>query len=250
MDFFFAGFSHLQLGMLALAALLIGFNKTGVPGIGLLPVVLLTLCIPDTHLSTGLQLVMLCMADVMAVIWYRRSANWKIIVPLLPSAGIGLALGAVAVKFLDDAAMRLAIGWIVIVLCLLSVVKDYVLRDSQAIPKHWSIAAAAGILCGFTTMVANAAGPVMAIYFLSLRLEKREYVGTGAWFFLLMNWTKLPIFCLQGRVTAASIRTDLGLFPVIVLGAALGIWLLRYIPQKWFNRLVLLLSFLAALKLI
>ena len=88
MDYFFDGMSAFQLAALIAAALLIGINKTGIPGIGLLPVLLLTLTFP-TRLSTGLQLVMLCMADVLAVVWYRRSANWKLIVKLLPAAALG-----------------------------------------------------------------------------------------------------------------------------------------------------------------
>ena len=90
-DFFFHGFSAFELAMLIVSALLIGINKTGIPGLGLVPVLLLTLVFP-TRLSTGLQLGMLCMADVAAVCWYRRNANWKLILRLIPAAAVGLAV--------------------------------------------------------------------------------------------------------------------------------------------------------------
>ena len=249
MDYFFEGMSALQLTALITAALLIGINKTGIPGIGLLPVLLLTLTFP-TRLSTGLQLVMLCMADVLAVIWYRRSANWKLIVKLLPAAAMGLAAGTLVVNHLNDRTMGVTIGIIVVFLCILSIIKDSVLKSEYTLPSHWSIAGAAGFLAGFTTLIANAAGPVMAIYFLSMKLEKKEYVGTGAWFFLLVNWTKLPIFYLQGRITMQSFRADLAMTPFVLLGGIAGILLLKYISQLWFNRIVIIFSLIAGLKLI
>ena len=193
---------------------------------------------------------MLCMADVLAVIWYRRSANWKLIVRLLPAAALGLAAGTLIVNHLNDRTMAVTIGIIVVFLCILSIIKDYVLKSEYTLPSHWLIAGTAGFLAGLTTLIANAAGPVMAIYFLSMKLEKKEYVGTGAWFFLLVNWTKLPIFYLQERITMQSFRADLAMIPFVLLGGIAGILLLKYISQIWFNRIVIIFSIIAGLKLI
>ena len=249
MDSFLDGFTLWNTGALIASALLIGLNKTGIPGIGLLPVLLLTMTFP-TRLSTGLQLGMLCMADVIAVIWYRRNANWRLILRLIPAAAAGLLAGTLLVNQLNDRTMAVTIGIIVLFLCGISIVKDYVLKDTKRIPTHWTFGAAAGFLAGFTTLIANAAGPVMAIYFLSLKLEKKEYVGTGAWFFLLMNWTKLPIFVCQERITRQSAIADLIMLPCIILGAVIGIVMLKHISQEWFNRIVVIFSVIAALKLI
>ena len=226
-DFFFSGFSAFDLSMLIVSAILIGLNKTGIPGLGLVPVLLLTMVFP-TRLSTGLQLLMLCMADL---------------------AAVGLGLGAVLVSVLNDYAMAKAIGAIVVLLCCISIVRDYVLKD-KTVPAHWAVGAGAGLLAGFTTMVANAAGPVAALYFLALKLDKKEYVGTGAWFFLIMNWTKLPCFILQERITYQSFKADLAMIPFILLGAAVGILCLKHISQAWFNKIVLVFSILAGLKLL
>lgn len=248
-DFFLHGFSAFELAMLIVSALLIGINKTGIPGLGLVPVLLLTLVFP-TRLSTGLQLGMLCMADVAAVCWYRRNANWKLILRLIPAAAVGLAVGTLVVNHLDDFAMGKMIGGIVLFLCAVSLVRDLVLKGGKRIPTHWAFGAAAGFLAGFTTLVANAAGPVSALYFLALRLDKKEYVGTGAWFFLIMNWVKLPIFVFQGRITLASFRADLAMIPFLLLGAAAGILLLKRLSQEYFNLLVLIFSVLAGIKLL
>lgn len=248
-DFFFHGFSGFDLAMLIVSAVLIGINKTGIPGLGLVPVLLLTLVFP-TRLSTGLQLVMLCIADVAAVAWYRRSADWKLILRLIPAAAVGLGLGMVVVDRLDDAAMAKTIGAIVLFLCFISIVRDHLLKNKNAIPSHWAFGSAAGLLAGFTTLIANAAGPVTSLYFLALKLGKKEYVGTGAWFFLLMNWVKLPLFVLQDRITWQSFKADLAMIPFILAGAVLGIVTLKHISQEWFNKLVLLFSILAGCKLL
>ena len=248
-DFFFHGFSAFELAMLIVSALLIGINKTGIPGLGLVPVLLLTLVFP-TRLSTGLQLGMLCMADVAAVCWYRRNANWKLILRLIPAAAVGLAVGTLEVNHLDDFAMGKMIGGIVLFLCAVSLVRDLVLKGGKRIPTHWAFGAAAGFLAGFTTLVANAAGPVSALYFLALKLDKQEYVGTGAWFFLIMNWVKLPIFVFQERITLPSFRADLAMIPFLLLGAAAGILLLKRLSQEYFNHLVLIFSVLAGIKLL
>lgn len=249
MELFFEGFTAWNIAALIVSALLIGINKTGIPGIGLVPVLLLTMAFP-TRLSTGIQLVMLCMADVIAVIWYRRNANWRLILRLIPAAAFGLLAGTLLVNRLNDRSMAVTIGIIVLFLCGVSIIKDYVLKDRKKIPAHWSFAGTAGFLAGFTTLIANAAGPVMALYFLALKLEKKEYVGTGAWFFLLMNWTKLPIFVWQEHITRQSAMADAAMLPFIILGAIAGIVMLKYISQEWFNKIVILFSVIAALKLI
>ena len=119
MDSFLDGFTIWNAAALIASALLIGLNKTGIPGIGLLPVLLLTMTFP-TRLSTGLQLGMLCMADVIAVIWYRRNANWRLILRLIPAAAAGLLAGTLLVNQLNDRTMAVTIGIIVLFLCGIS----------------------------------------------------------------------------------------------------------------------------------
>ena len=89
MDFFFQGFSTLQIVVLCISAVIIGINKTGMPGLGLLPVVMLANTF-EPGLSTGLQLMMIAMADIPAIIYYRKTVNWKIILRLLPAALAGI----------------------------------------------------------------------------------------------------------------------------------------------------------------
>ena len=255
MDFFFHGMSNSQLIILVISAILIGINKTGMPGLGLLPVVMLALWF-DSRISPGLQLVMLAITDIFAVIYYRHKANWPLLFRLIPSALCGIAVGWAILRFGIDRTphasyvMNLTIGIIVILLCIFSVVKDIIWKDKDTVPKHWAFAVACGLFAGITTQLANAAGPIMAIYLLAMRFDKKEYMGTAAWYFMILNWIKLPIFWSEGRITKDSFLADMGMIPFLLLGAVLGIVLLKKLPQKVFEKAVLFLSGLAAIKLL
>ena len=245
-----ADISALQWLTLVGAALLIGVNKTAMPGIGILPVVMLA-TVFDARLSTGLQLGMLAVTDIMAVIYFRRHADWKILVRLLPWAFVGLALGAGILRLIppdDSRTTRIVIGALVLFLLVLGEVKKR-LRP-EAIPAGGWFAAFFGILMGSTTQLANAAGPVSAIYFLSMKLPKEKYMGTTVWCFLILNWIKVPVFAFEGRITAQSLLLDALMIPVLVLGAAIGILLFKRMNQKAFELVVKVLAAAAAVKLL
>ena len=108
----------------------------------------------------------------------------------------------------------------------------------------------AGVLAGFTTQVANAAGPVMTLYLLAMRLPKMEFLGTGAVFFLVLNLFKVPFMAGLGMITPASFLTNLMLAPAVVVGALTGRWAVQRINQQWFENIALGLTFAAGLKLL
>ena len=185
--------------------------------------------------------------DLLAVAWYRRHADWKIVLRLLPWAFAGLALGSWTLRYISDEAMRPLLGAIVLILAALNVLRARLAPEK--IPSGSAVAAACGVTLGFTTQVANAAGPVAAIYFLAMKLPKEKYMGCSAWFFLIINWTKLPIFLWEGRITMEALKIDLMMIPFLLIGAALGILLLSRMPQKLFENIIQVLVVLTAIKL-
>ena len=247
----FPGMTAFQLFILAASALLVGVNKSGIPGLGMLPVILLAVAF-DTNpgFSTGVMLLMICAGDIFAVSYYRKNADWKIVLRLLPYTMLGLALGFVTLRFLDRPEhLRILIGWIILLLAAVHLVRIAFFRHAD-VPSHWAFSAAVGLAAGFTTQVANAAGPVMALYLLSMKLPKDRYVGTCAWFFMIMNWTKLPVFCFEGRVTLAALRAVLPVLPLIVIGAVLGVLFVKRAPQKFFEAVVEVIVIVSAVKLL
>ena len=238
----------LQITGLLVSAILIGINKTALPGIGTLPVIFLTLLF-QAHLATGLQLIMLCTADLMAVAYYRKSANWKLVLRLLPCALCGIALGSVTLRFVTDEILRNAIGIIILLMAALHFIHKHWINPDK-VPNHPAFIMMVGIVAGFTTQVANAAGPVMALYLLAMRLPKEEYMGTCAWYFMILNWIKMPIFIMEGRITQEALLIDLPMLPIVLLGAFLGVLFLRKIKQKTFETAIQILIVLSALYLL
>ena len=243
-----SGIELWQWGVLCLCAVLIGINKTGIPGLGPLPVVLLALSFP-TAKSTGIQLIMLCMADLMAVSYYRRKANWKLILKLLPFALCGIALGSFVMRFFDDDALKTAIAVIILAMAGLNFARKKFLK-ADMIPSHWCFSMLFGLAAGFSTQVANAAGPVMAIYLLAMQLPTDEYLGTSAWYFMTLNFLKLPVFIWEGRIVTESLFIDLCMLPMIMLGAFTGIIIAKKISRNAFELIVQILIIISSAKLL
>lgn len=239
----------LQWTALACSALLIGLAKTGLPGAGILAVPLAAMAVPARE-SIGLVLPMLIFADLFAVGWYRRHARWSHLLRLLPWTAAGLAVGFVLLRMLDNQRFSPVIGGIVLAMILLRSRSLSAKQNPDDVPHHPAFAPFMGAAAGATTMLANAAGPVMTLYLLAMRLPKHQFIGTSAWFFFAVNWIKVPFYAQQQLMTAASLQTNLLLLPAVAVGAVLGILLLNRIPQNLFNTAALLLAAAAAVKLI
>ena len=247
-EWFLAGFSNYQIWMLAVCAFMVGISKTGVPGLGILVVSMMAMTFPAKE-STGLLLLMLGAADIFAVAYYRRHAHWALVLKLLPWALAGIGAGSIVLRYLDDKQLRPVIGFIILAMLAINYWRTRRPSETVTIPHHWLFAAVMGFTAGLTTQISNAAGPVMAIYLLAMQLPKNEYIGTGAWYFLILNWLKIPLFALDGRITMSAVHADLAMIPLLALGAGIGILILHKIPQRWFEVMIKLLALAAALRL-
>ncbi|MFH1614105.1 MAG: sulfite exporter TauE/SafE family protein [Planctomycetota bacterium] len=248
-DFVFSEVDTTQWMILCFCAVMVGISKTGVPGVGILNVPLLALLFP-AKASTGLLLPMLAFADIFAVAYYRRHAQWSHIIKLLPPALAGIAAGSVVIRHIDNTQLKPIIGIIILSMLALNYWRDRRSGDKMHIPTHWSFAVTIGFFAGVTTQLANAAGPIMVIYLLAMRFDKNEFIGTGAWYFLILNWLKIPMFVWDGRITLESVKADLLMCPLIIVGVVAGIVILKRLPQKWFNIIVQVLVLAAAVKLV
>jgi len=241
-------FDALQWVIVIAAALSIGFNKTSTLGITILFVPLVA-GIMDPKKSVGFILPMLCMADVLAILYWRRHANWKLLFRLMPWCLVGLAVGYLVLERIDSKTLWPIIGGIILVMIVVTTWRNSRHAKDRPIPTYWWFAALMGFLAGSTTMVANAAGPVMIIYLLAMRLDKHQFIGTHAWFFWIINLIKVPPQVYLKMITLESFLTDLVLLPAILVGGFLGIKLVHKIPQRGFNAIVNILAAAAAIHL-
>ncbi len=236
----------------ALGAFMVGVSKTGIAGLSILSIALFNHVFPSSKQASGLVLPLLIFGDLVAVFSYRKHTQWRFVWRLFPWTAAGVVLGYLTLGRISDHTARILVGWIIVSLVALSFWRRYVApaSDTEAPAFHWSVAAAIGMISGFITLVANAAGPLMAIYLIAMRLPKMEYVGTAAVFFMLLNLFKVPFMVDLGLITSQSFGFNLALAPAVLLGALAGRWLLTRVNQILFEQLVLLLSAIGGILLI
>lgn len=231
----------------ALAALFTGMAKCGVPGLGMLSIPLMAMALPARQ-SVGAMLPILLAGDVMAIAMFRRHAMWGWIGRLAPWVAAGLTVGAWWLSRLNNVALRKVLGVLVLSMVALDLARRRFHWDRLA--HHPACTAAAGTVAGMATTLGNAAGPVMNVYLLARGLPRHAFVGTAAWFFFLVNLTKVPIFVTQRMLTAEVARASLLLIPFVAAGAGAGRWVLRRLPEQVFQKIVLALSAVAGLRLL
>jgi len=236
-----------ELAVVALCATLIGITKTGIPGIGIVVVPLMA-TVMEARQSVGVLLGILILADLFAAGYYRRHAQWRHIFRLLPATLVGIVLGFFALRAVSDEQLQPIIGGIVLGMLAVNWWQNRG-EVEKKVPHQWWFVAGVGILAGVATMMANAAGPIMIIYLLAMRLPKMEFVGTAAWFFFVVNWLKVPFQANLELMTIESVKLNLAMLPFIAAGAIIGILVLKKIPQKAFKIVVQLLAAAAAIKL-
>jgi len=244
----------MQWTLLALGAFFTGLSKTGFAGLGILVVALFANALPSRE-STGALLPLLVAADIVGVGVYRKHADWPRLWRLFPWVAGGVVLGSVMLNRVNDAQVRILIGAILLGMVALHFWRQRALaRDADSfgarLPHTWWFGGLTGVLAGFTTMVANAAGPVMVMFLLAMGLPKLAFLGTMAWFFLVVNAFKIPFSIHLGLINPGSLLLDAALLLTMVPGALLGPVVIRHINQRVFEGIVIVLALAAALRLL
>jgi uncharacterized membrane protein YfcA len=254
-----SGFSAVEVAALVIAALGVGFAKTAIGGVIQISVALFAAVLPARE-STGALLPLLLVGDVVAVGIYRQHAEWPVLLRLLPSVAVGIVAGAVFVSRVGDTGMRRTIGVVLLLLVAVHVWQRWRKRDpdpaaqaevaAQQHRRRHATAGGFGTLAGFTTMVANSGAAAMSIYLLSAGLGVLGFLGTSAWFFLVVNLVKVPFSVGLDLISAESLLLDLWLVPVVLLGAWAGRIVIPRVDQGRFEAIVLVFVVLSSLNLI
>lgn len=231
------------------AALLMGLSKTGLPGASLPAVLLMAEAFPlDAKASVSAILPALCFGDTIAVSCYKRQVDWSRLWGLFPYVAIGMIPGVAVLIYSVGNQLRPILGWLVMALMVLELCRHRFGWDH--LPHQWWFVGMLGVATGFGTVVGNAAGPIMIVYLISRGMLKEEFVGTCAWFFFIVNLSKVPILFAIGMVTADTLKFGLIVSLAVPIGSVLGDWALHRIPQRPFNFLAMSLAGAAAVRLI
>jgi uncharacterized membrane protein YfcA len=241
--------SFTEISIVLLVALFIGMAKTGVHGTGILAVPLLATVFGGQQ-STGILLPMLMLADVMGVVYYHRHASWHHLKLLFPWAALGVVVGTLVGSYINDEVFKLIMGAIILISVLIMIWLEKSSHQDE-VPTNKLFAHGMGIAGGFTSMVGNLAGSVMGIYLLSTRLPKNAYIGTAAWFFMVVNWFKFPFHVFVWHtISINTLLFDLVTLPVILLGAFLGIVIIKKVSEKIFRWFIIVMTLVAAMGMI
>jgi uncharacterized protein len=237
---------------LGLAAVTIGISKTALPGANILAIALFATVLP-ARTSTAAMLLLLIVGDVFAIAAYRRHAHWPTLLRLAPAVVAGLLVGFAFLAIAGDGIVRRAIGVILLLMIAVTLWRRWrqSRREVQETPRGGILLAGTyGTLGGFTTMVANAGGPVMSMYFLATRTPVQVFLGTSAWFFAIINVTKVPFLAGLGLFHPPVLLMDAALAPLVVIGALLGLVVARRLNQVLFDRIVIVLTVVGAVYLL
>lgn len=237
-------FTWADLLLFFLVAVFTGMSKTGVHGAGMISVPLLA-ALFGGQLSSGILLPILCLADIMGVWYYHRHASWSHLKKLFPWAALGTVVGTIVGGNINDEIFKMIMAVIIVVSVIIMLWLER--GHKEDVPDNKLFAASTGVAGGFTSMVGNLAGSVMAVYFLSMRLPKNQFIGTTAWFFMVVNWFKIP-FHVFGWHTISwnTFLLDLTTLPFIALGAYVGIVIVRNLQEKAYRWFIIAMTLVAA----
>ncbi|SRR5690606_1480187 len=233
-----------------MCAMLIGMSKTGIQNIGTLAVPLFAILFGAKY-STGIVLILLCMADLVAVIYYRKSFLWNEIKKLLPLALIGLIVALLWGNYVDDKVFKIMIGLCILVGMTIMIWLERTSKEQQDkfVQQRW-YAPVFGFILGFSTMIGNAAGPALSVYMLSKRLNKISFAATSAWFIMMLNFTKIPLqLFVWHNLSWQGFYLNLMAIPFILLGGFIGIKIIKILPEQQFRYLIMVLVIVSSILL-
>jgi uncharacterized membrane protein YfcA len=236
--------SVINLILVFTGAFILGLAKAGLRGIDMLNVTLMALVFGGKA-STGIVLPLLCAADIGAVLYYHRHAQWKHFWKLIPWMAAGILIGVYAGKDMNEEVFRKIMAAIIMLTVIIIVIMEFV--KSENVPTHPLFAASTGIMAGVTTMLGNLAGAFSSLYFLAMRMPKNHFIGTSAWLFLVINLFKLPFQVFYWKnITPNSLKTDLLLLPALALGFFIGIKIVTRIKDDHYRKVVIVLTLIGA----
>ncbi len=229
----FPTFTQMEFILALLAATIVGLNKAGLKGIGVLAVVLLALAY-GSRASTGIIVPILIVGDILAVTYYKRHVKWKYLIKLIPAVMIGVLVAVYYGKNLDEAAFKFWMALLIFASLFIILYREF--YKQTAFPNTWFFAGSIGIVTGFTTMIGNLAGGFANIFFLATGLPKNEIIGTSAWLFMIINVFKLPFHIWSWEtITMKTFLFDLSIIPAVFVGFYLGIKLVAKFNEQFFR---------------
>lgn len=219
---------------------MLGISKSGIKGIGIIIILILAFVFGEKA-STGILLPMLICADIVAVIYYNKHAQWQYIFKLLPFMILGVLVGVWVGNDLSEIVFKKLMA--VIIIASVAIMFYFENRKTITVPKNKLFSSTTGFLAGFATMIGNLAGPISNVYFLAIRFPKNQFIGTAAWLFFIINVFKLPFhFLVWQTVSIESLVLNSILLPAVFIGFFVGVSIVKLISNVNYRRFIFLVT--------
>jgi uncharacterized protein len=167
---------------------------------------------------------------------------------LLPGGVFGVALGWALAASVTPESVRLVVGLVALAFVLRHMLGDRAAGEPQ--PHSPPRGLVWGAASGFTSFVSHAGGPPYQMYVVPLRLDPRLFAGTATIFFATINLLKVGPYFALGQFSAANLATSLVLLPLAPLATMAGVRLVKIVRPETFYRVIYVMVFAVALKLI
>lgn len=253
----------------AASALLVGLSKAGFgAGAGILAVPLMTIGLGSARDMLPVLLPVLIAGDIFSIVHYKGQKDWRNLAMLVPGCLLGVGAGWLALHWLGDlselelagtalngeALLQKFVGGICVLFVGIQMWRYF--RESRLTersdpfrPASWQ-GVGLGSAAGLTSTLAHAAGPIVALFLLPQKLDKRVFVGTTVTYFFFGNLVKLVPFTAQGLFTVPRVTTSLVLVPAVIVGTLVGVFLNRKLDDRIFVLIIYIVACLAGLKLL
>ena len=210
-----------------------------------------TFFVPMGSLIEGIHFVLVitailhCFGNFARLIMFRRSLNWRLIVPLAAPAIVLTGVGALLTSWVSARWTLAALGPALILISLIYPFAKRVFASRSKSAAYWLSG-----LSGFLTGWVGTGGAIRGVALILLGLEKEVFVATSAGIDVGSDLLRAAIYIHSGFMDWKR----WALIPLLALAAGLGVFFgrlfLRHINQVQFERLVAVTIFLSGLVLI
>ena len=228
-----------------------GIAKTAIGGMGLVSAALLASVLPARE-STGVILILLLVGDLFAIGLYKKHVEWKVLRNLMWPVVFGLLIGVAFLAQVSDLSLKRTIGWTVLLLVAAFPVSQRMQNGEIDLTLRFPkiLRYTLGSMAGFMSMIANAGGPPMSVYLLLRKNSVMNFLGNNAWFFFILNASKLPFTLALGILKFHSLQYILPAIPMVAVGALIGRSFISKINLELFQKITLISAAAAGLNLV
>lgn len=215
--------------------------------------------------STGIMLPILMFADLFGLAYYHKHVRWMHVLLLLPGTLVGILIAVYVGDVVGPETFAPILAGVLGFGLVILIVSPATRRrqrpapegtldppDSGRLrPRVLAFAGSMGVAAGFSSMIGNAAGAVLSVYLLALQLPKNAYIGATAWYFFINNITKVPFHVLIWEtISPATLRLSVVAAPAVVVGALVGVAVVKRVPERQYRVFVIVVTAAAVLRLL